>query len=103
MGSRQIARVSGVSRPVVRALLDGTVTAIWRSTETRLLATEVELAPGTLTNSWWPRRHVQAVRAEGFTVRDLMTRGGVSKPYFGPRVRRATAAKVEAIYLTWLS
>lgn len=100
-GLRTVARLSGVSRSVLQAIVKGTRTCLRRSQAVCVLAVSANPADGTLVNAWQTKRWINALLTEGFTRRRLADQLGLSGRQLRShtnRVRRSTQQRMQTLY-----
>lgn len=111
VGSRRVEELSGVSRSVIQALINGRRIYRHQPSKTisganaaRLLAVQASPAPGGRVNIIGTARRLQALVAIGYTQSDLAARIGVTPAnstnlfHGNGTVRAATADRIAAIY-----
>lgn len=67
VGRKRIQRLTGLSSWILQGIRSGIRQRIRRTTADRILACPVSVADGRTTTAWWPRRHVHALRQEGYS------------------------------------
>lgn len=100
MGRDRIALLTGISDWVIARIRDRQQATANRDTVARLLACPVDLAEGMTTTSWWTRKYILALRAEGYTDQTIAQWIGSWPPdiFSRVRVRQRTARRAATIY-----
>lgn len=101
MGTRTVAKASGVSRSVLQAITHGTRTCIRRSQAVCVLAVTADPADGTFVNAWQTKRWIRALLTEGFTKRRIADQLGLRSRALHPhtaRIRRSTERRMRRLY-----
>lgn len=101
IGTREIAKHSGLSRSVLQAIRAGARTRIRQSDALVVLGLELQPALGTLVGAWQTKRWIRALLSEGYTDDRLAALQGLKAPQLTPhtdRVRRSTEARYRWLY-----
>jgi hypothetical protein len=98
VGTRTIARHACCTRQVVMKLKHGKASVIRTSTEAKILAVPVELAPGAHISAREARKQVAALQIEDFSKAEIARR--LKRPGFRLKahVTVATAAALDALH-----
>lgn len=101
VGYRTIARQTGVSASVVSSVLSGAAAQLRPSTAARLLLARPSVARGAFVPATRTWRHVDSLRREGYTRREMAYHLGAHSQQLqlGARlVRASTALRVAQLY-----
>lgn len=71
VGIRQVSRLTGVSVERAWLIRKGRLREAKRTTVERLLACPVTRSGGVYVTTWWSKRHLDAMLAEGYTETQL--------------------------------
>lgn len=101
IGTRQVAKCSGLSRSVLQAIRSGARTRIRQSDAVMVLSLDAQPAAGTTVNAWQVKRWIRALLSEGYRRPQLAHLQGLRWPQLQPhsdRIRRSTEQRYRALY-----
>lgn len=95
-----MAALTGLSHLVITRIRAGKQGTARPDTIARILACPIQPADGTATTSWWTRKYINALRAEGYDDANIRAWIGLAPAdvFQRPRVRQRTARRTATIY-----